>query len=227
MDEQNEWAEAASLRQGLYRFFAGAFLPPDERRLQELELSAAYLDTYGVNRFAFAPWWFGLLDAFDDMPGAELLHSEYVRLFLTSSDGTLCPPVESYYRASAEGGGLAELLSDLERNYRRLGVKVQPDSVESVDHISVQLETMAELCRREAEGASNWESETVHKALHDQYEFISQHPAAWFPRLAERVAGADPMRFYARLTEATDAYLKHEYDFIPGLAHGVSSRDRM
>ncbi|MEE9533560.1 MAG: molecular chaperone TorD family protein, partial [Acidimicrobiia bacterium] len=148
MDEQNEWAEAASLRQGLYRFFAGAFLPPDERRLQELELSAAYLDTYGVNRFAFAPWWFGLLDAFDDMPGAELLHSEYVRLFLTSSDGTLCPPVESYYQASAEGGGLAELLSDLERNYRRLGVKVQPDSVESVDHISVQLETMAELCRR-------------------------------------------------------------------------------
>lgn len=218
MNEQSEWAETARLRQGLYRFFGAAYLPPDAERIEELVRAAAYLGTIGIDRFAFAPWWFGFLAELEEIPASDELNAEYVRLFLSSSRGTLCPPLESFYVTSAEGGGMATLLSGLDGEYRSLGIEVHRGSVESVDHLSVELETLAELCRREAEEAARGEAEAVHALLHLQLGFLTNHLGLWFPGFVGRMNNARPAPFYARLTEAADAFLQHEQDFIPGLS---------
>ncbi len=214
----DEWVDTARLRQGLYRFFGGAYLPPDPMRVEDLARAAMYLDTLGVDRFAFAAPWFAFLEEMKELPASEELHAEHVRLFHTSTQGTLCPPIESFYAASAEGGGLAALLSKLDREYRALGIQVQKGSVESVDHLSVELETMAELCRREGDAAELGDLEAVHGALHLQLRFLSDHVGWWFPRFAARVTDADPLPFYAHLTNAAGGFIAHDRDFIPGLS---------
>lgn len=226
MSGEKEWVDTARLRQGLYRFFGAAYLPPNGERIEDLARAAAYLDTIGVDQFAFAPWWFAFLNELKELPTSEELNSEYVRLFHASSQGTLCPPLESFYKAAAEGGGMANLLSALDREYRALGIQFRQESVESVDHVSVEMETMAELCAREAEAAEQGDADEVHSLLHHQLKFLTEHVGSWFPSFAARVNDAGAVPFYARLTDAAEGFILHERDFIPGLSQHSVAADR-
>ena len=53
----NPAAETARLRQGLYRLFAGALLPPRQALLVELISAADLLEDMDPSRYAFFPEW--------------------------------------------------------------------------------------------------------------------------------------------------------------------------
>jgi len=98
--------ELPRLRQGLYRFFAVAFLPPEAARIEQLAAAAQLLDDLGVDTLAFAPPWLEMRRLLDNGLEMQELATRYVRLFESGSDGALCPPVESFYVSSPrEGGG--------------------------------------------------------------------------------------------------------------------------
>lgn len=50
-------AEIARLRQGLYRFFSLALVPPEPGALDQLAAAADLLDSLDPSRYAFWPDW--------------------------------------------------------------------------------------------------------------------------------------------------------------------------
>jgi TorA maturation chaperone TorD len=212
--------ELTQLRQGLYRYFGEALSPPGAARLESLDGAGQFLDEVGLNQFAFyGPW-----RRFADTVAAtavDLLATEYVRLFDSGVDGALCPPTESYYRGEAKGGGIAKVISDVERAYRRMGV-APPAGSETPDHAAVELEAMSALCGREAVARESGSLGQAAAALLEEDRFLRGHLAAWFPEFSERVAEAPGVeRFYRTLIEAVHAFVVHEVDLVALLRRDI------
>jgi TorA maturation chaperone TorD len=206
-------ADTARLRQGLYRFFAGALLPPEGDRVETLVAAAAYLDGLGIEAFPFAGPWNTMLDAFEVRGAPPELSAEYIRLFASGLDGELCPPTESFYRANAEGGGLAAAVASVQRDYGEMGLNLISTS-EPPDHVTSELEAMAGLCAREV---AFWDSDLPQQAsatLGIERSFLRRHLAAWFPAFRARVERSGRLPFYTATVDAAHAYLTHEVDFI-------------
>lgn len=206
-------AAVARLRQGLYRFFGGALLTPDEARLESLAAAAKLLDGMGMEAYAFHTQWRVLVTAIHELPANRTLNAEYIRLFASGVDFSLCPPIESYYRTEAKGGGMAAMLASLEREYRSLGLTPVADS-EAPDHAATELEVMSALCDGEAVAWSFGNAVNALAALAVQDRFLRDHLSVWFPAFRQRVLDAEALDFYRALIEASHAFLVHDADLI-------------
>ncbi|MEE8330607.1 MAG: molecular chaperone TorD family protein, partial [Acidimicrobiia bacterium] len=203
----------ARLRQGLYRFFGGALLAPDDARLESLAAAAKLLDGMGMEAYAFHTQWRVLVTAIHEFPASRTLAAEYVRLFASGVDFSLCPPIESYYRTEAKGGGMGALVAALEREYHGLGLRPIAGS-EPPDHAATELEVMSALCDGEAIAWTFGNAPNAIAALAGQDRFLRDHLSVWFPAFRQRVLDAEPLDFYRALIEAAHAFLVHDADLI-------------
>jgi len=212
------WAEAARLRQGLYRFFAATLLPPSSERLEMLAESVLLLNTLGIEEYAFAPAWNRVVQLMAAPPDLSELDTEYVRMFESGVDSALCPPNESFYTTSARTGGTATALSELSRLYRELGLTA--GGVQSIqpDHVSTELEVMSALCAQEADLAERAEHHFAGEVLNHEQAFLTAHLAGWFPMFAERVSAASPPFFYEATVVAADAFVRHDTEWVTELS---------
>lgn len=210
------WAPVARLRQGLYRFFGGALLPPDEERLRALAAAAEYLDRGGLEGFAFYGQWRALGERLREPLDLDRLNADYVRLFGSRMGGALCPPVESHYRAKAEGGGVASLVAALQREYRKFGLS-SVNSTENPDHVSTELEVLSALCGREYEAWEEGDVEAVERSLARAHAFLRRHLCVWLPLFRGRVRKSGAAGFYPELVEAGCAFVIHDADFAGAL----------
>lgn len=202
--------ELARLRQGMYRFFASALLPPDEERMAQLNGAAVLLEEWGIEAFAFAPAWRSMREALDEAPPALELEGEFIRLFESGVDGALCPPNESFYLTSVRGGGAATTMATLEREYGRLGVELAEQGSHSADEASPQLELMAYLCGAEASAQEAGAADEVDRLVGEEAGFLAGHLSRWFGDFADRVASSAPQSFYAALTASAAVFVAHD-----------------
>ena len=216
MEQLPEWAGIATTRQGLYRLFGRVLLPPEEGLTQTLEAAAGYLEKRGLMRFPFYPHWSRFRVSLDHAPSTEALATTYVRLFASGVNGALCPPTESWYKADARGGGIAELVATVERDYRVLGFA--PLGVaEPPDHAATELESMSGLCAREAVA---WEARRDHEAamiLEGEERFLRARLATWFGDFAARVETSDAGGWYHAAIDATNAFIIQDVDLVRAL----------
>lgn len=216
MEEEPEWAAIAATRQGLYRMFGRALLPPEDGLTERLRAAAEYLETRHLTRFAFYPHWLAFRSALLDAPTEAELATTYVRLFASGVDGALCPPTESWYKTDARGGESAELVAAVEQHYRALGF-VPIGTAEPPDHAATQLEAMSGLCAREA---AAWQARQDHETaavLESEDQFLRSRLATWFGDFAARVRGTDRNGWYRAVTEVVDAYVVQEVDLVRAL----------
>lgn len=204
--------ELARLRQGMYRFFASALLPPDDERLTQLNGAVSFLEEWGIEAFAFAPAWRSMRDALDDAPPVEDLEAEYIRLFEAGVDGVLCPPTESFYLTSIRQGGAATTAATLEREYARIGVVLAEQGKHSADEASPQLELMAYLCGAEAVAREAGAWDEARGFIEEEAAFLEEHLSLWFGDFAERVAARAPRSFYGALTAAAGVFIAHDQE---------------
>jgi len=216
IEETPEWAAIAATRQGLYRTFGRALLPPDPGLTETLRAAAEYLEEQDLTRFAFYPQWLAFRGALIEVPSDEELAVMYVRLFASGVDGALCPPTESWYKTDARIGGTAELLAALEADYRALGLAAV-GTAEPPDHASTQLEAMSALCGQEAEAWRARQDPDAAAALDRQDRFLRTHLATWFGDFAARVRGSDQNGWYRAVTETVDAFVVSEVDLVRAL----------
>ena len=213
-------ADIARTRQGLYRFLGGALLPPTAGTFDMLAQAIGVLNDRDLDMFAFSPSWRRLGRHFPVDVSGRGLDVDYVRLFASGMSGTLSPPTESYYRVPAKGGGIAEFVAELQREYRAMGIaSVGLD--EAPDHISTELEVMAYLCDVEA-GA--WLDEQIHlveDVLDRQIRFLRRHLAGWVPLFRERVHDAVPSAFYLDLVDTVHSFVIHERDYVHLIRDGL------
>ena len=77
IEETPEWAAIAATRQGLYRTFGRALLPPDPGLTETLRAAAEYLEEQDLTRFAFYPQWLAFRGALIEVPSDEELAVMY------------------------------------------------------------------------------------------------------------------------------------------------------
>jgi TorA maturation chaperone TorD len=220
MTSPAEWADVAKLRQGLYRFLGEALLPPSAETFEMLAGAVVVLNDRDIDVFAFSPDWRKLGRHFPvDITGSGL-DVGYVRLFASGISHALSPPTESYYRVSAKGGGIAEFVGDLQRNYRGMGIE-SSGLDEPPDHISTELEVMAYLCDREANLWADDQVRLVGDVLDQENRFLRRHLTVWIPAFRERVHAADPPSFYRDLVDMVHSFLVHDRDFVHVIRDGM------
>jgi len=209
----SDWAETARTRQGLYRFFGEAFSSPSQDRSELLAGARLILDQRDLDRFAFSLEWRRLGQHFPMEIRGGKLEVEYVRLFASGMSGALSPPTESYYRVPAKGGGIAEFVADLQREYRGMGLAaVSVD--ESPDHLTTELQVMSVLCGQEADAWEAGQEVLAGDMMEKESQFLRRHLVAWVPAFRRRVVAAGPSAFYGDLVNAVHSFVVHDNDYV-------------
>jgi TorA maturation chaperone TorD len=207
------WADVAVMRQGLYRFFGGALLPPGDGRIDQLGGAAGYLESLGIEAFAFGTAWFQLSQTLKAPPDRQQLSADYTRLFVSGAVESLCPPVESFYRADARSGAAAALTAGVQRDYAAIGLQSSAVGLPP-DHATAELEAMSVLAGTEHQAWLAEEREAVFAIVTDETRFLRRHLSVWFPMFQRRVAANDEGGFYGRLVTAAHSFTVHDADLM-------------
>lgn len=206
-------AELAQLRQGVYRFLAATFLPPEPARLEALMLAARFFrENLGAFAgFSFYRPWRSLIEVFstDRILDSNGLERAYTRLLVPSGRGSL--PYESVYLDPKRL--LAGLIqAELEGEYRSAGLILRPDNHELPDHISVELEFMAFLCAREARAWLEGPGGPGRRDLETEESFLTRHLSRWLPLFAREVRGLGDLQPYTLAAEVAATFVLHDLD---------------
>lgn len=213
--------ELARLRQGTYRLFSAAFLPPQPERLINLLAGADALEEMGMAHLAFYKEWVPWRRALNDVDDVVSIDVEYVRMFTTGIAGAVSPPTESFYDSDPIRGEVAEVLGSLRLVYDKY--RLEPTSVvsDTLDHVSIQLEVMSALCAREAEARADHNDRRLESTLDNQLEFTQDHLGSWLPAFVDRIASAETAPFYATLAPAAASFVHHDAGVVRSLCRGV------
>jgi TorA maturation chaperone TorD len=204
------------MRQGLYRTFGRALLPPEPGLTDTLRVAADFLEAQDLTPFVFYPQWLSFREALVEPPDDLHLATSYVRLFASGVDHALCPPTESWYKTDARIGESAELVAAVEADYRMLGLAAV-GSAEPPDHAATQLEAMSALCGRESLAWRSRQDPEVATILERQDRFLRTHLATWFGDFAARVREVGEDAWYLSVTDVVDAFVIQEVDLVRAL----------
>jgi TorA maturation chaperone TorD len=80
------------------------------------------------------------------------------------------------------------------------------------DHISIELEVMAELARREADGWDADDEAAVRTCLHQQKHFLDSHLGRWGPAFCRQVQAKAQTAFYGQIASLLGDLLESEAD---------------
>lgn len=110
------------------------------------------------------------------------IQAEYVALFDRPSTGHRLSPFESVQRHGIVNRGTIAALDEF---YRRFGLALAPDAMETGDHCSVELAFMSFLAFQDAEAQRlGQDGEAFRQA---QIDFLREHIMQWMPGWLERI----------------------------------------
>lgn len=208
----NILAHVAQARSTVYGWLALSFYEPDEALL------AALTDGTVATDLTACTEWLGEQDQQRLLPGIEALapaagelealRAEHGRLFGRSVERI--SPCEATYRWKGCGDVLGEgedLRRGLQQLYGQFGVA---PAAEPADHIAVQLEFMAYLCRHEAREWEAGASSAARQLRRQASDFLADHPGKWIPAFSWRLSRQASGSFYAIAAGLADRWLEFE-----------------
>ncbi len=132
---------------------------------------------------------------------------EFAALFL--GPGEHISPHESVHLP--QGGTLwgAETVT-VRKFVDALGFKYADDYSGIPDHISVELELMAELARRESVAWEQGDTEAAANSLAYQCQFMAEHLAKWVPAFCTKVTNVAGLPFYRDMAQLTKDFVESE-----------------
>lgn len=142
----------------------------------------------------------------------EELAVEYAALFL--GPGEHVSPYESVYAERGTGTLWGEQTVAVRRYVEAAGFECEGKHAGIPDHVSVELEFMSELSRREAEAWSRGDRAAAANCLEYQQEFMSEHLGTWVFRFCERVVETAGLPFYRDIARLTSEFLDEEREDI-------------
>lgn len=190
-------------RSGFYGFLATVFRSePSEAQIKGMK-SPAFREALGDLNFGFPET--------GERELAGDLAVEYAALFL--GPGGHVSPHESVH--VKEGGQLLGEAAVAVRNYiEACGFEYDPDYHGLPDHLSTELEFMAEVSRQEAVAWRELEFGKTLNCLEYEGEFLARHIGRWAPAFCERVLERAELPFYRRIVELMQNFLDSEVSEI-------------
>lgn len=218
MNSLSEYAALLSNRENLYRFFARLYRKEVDADLFE------HLSTMGFPSECEDPELaegYQMLAEYLRQPGADPLTDlavDYARVFLGAGiyESEAAYPYESVY-TSKEHLIMQEARDQVLEIYRTKGL----DRVESLevpeDHIALELEFMAHLCKKaiDAIEAKNWAQ--VASSLKEQEDFLTQHLGNWTPEFCKDILKYSATDFYKAVSKLTNGFLHMDRSIIANL----------
>ena len=148
----------------------------------------------------------------------ESLAVEYTRLFIGPKDHI--PPFESLY--NFKKGEIRQIWGtatvEVKRIIESAGLSFRKDYGGIPDHISIELEFMQKLVKKEAE---LWDEQKngslLFKTIKLEKKFIDEHLKVWIPSFCQKVKEAARYGFYRNVTELTEDFIVTEKEEVENL----------
>jgi len=141
----------------------------------------------------------------------EKLAIEYTRLFV--GPGKHISPHESvqHKKEGVQSGQLwGELTTEVKKIIESSGLEYTSEYTGMPDHISVELEFMQQVVRRESQAWEADDDETARLCLKNEKIFIDEHLCGWIPKFCEKVIEAAEMTFYREMARLTLSFIEFE-----------------
>jgi TorA maturation chaperone TorD len=210
--------ELARFRQGMYKIFSAAFLPPTPERLGDLIAGADTLEAMGLPYLAFYTEWLPWRQALNSIHDVIEVEVEYVRMFATGVAGAASPPTESFYTADPVRGEVGEVLASLAATYNTFRLEPTGTVTDTLDHISIELEVMSALCGYEAEARGDENQRRLDIMLDHERSFLEEHLLVWLPTFADRISAAGSVPLFANLGPAVLSFVHHDLGVVKFLS---------
>jgi TorA maturation chaperone TorD len=210
--EQIQWEEARST---VYGFFSQAFLRGPNQQFLETLISDTGVENLGgifpdpVYRQELAQVG---LDAREGRLSLERAILDFEALFRVPGPRYLSP-YESVYRSQSAGGRgclCGPEAVAVEQFYLREGLTPNAGFTELPDHVGVEMEFMAFLCRKTWEAKKAGDPGAVQEYHHQQYCFFTEHLGGWAGLLAQRLASQAQTSLYRFLGNFLQLFLELE-----------------
>ena len=107
-------------------------------------------------------------------------------------------------------GNVKSVTITVEQFYRRAGMPVLDRCIEMADHLGLELEFMAALCRLEAELEDAGDPAALERCLDLQRTFLEEHLSRWAPACCENVVRHARYGFYKAIAHLTREFLGSE-----------------
>lgn len=148
---------------------------------------------------------------------------EYANLFL-GIKGKISHPSESAYQTK---GFLEanEIVVDVLNAYWDAGVDKAEEFAEPPDHIAVELQFMAYLCKKIIESVEKGEKDDILKYIQMQSSFLTKHLSQWIPSFAKDVIKTAEADFYKALAIITKRFIELDNAFVKNLLQGMAGPD--
>ncbi len=203
-NQENPLAGTAEERGNLYGFLAAVFREEvTAERLRKIR-NPSFLNALAKSGAAFGT-------AFRKAPEPELLEElavEYCALFL--GPGGHISPHESVYRENGSGQLMGPEASAVRRYIEAAGFKYDEDYHGFADHISIELEFMAETAKQEAQAWRQGDFDRARNCLQYEKDFLTNHLECWAFTLCEQVELFSSVSFYREIARLTAEFLKNE-----------------
>jgi TorA maturation chaperone TorD len=143
------------------------------------------------------------------------LAAEYAALFLNASARAV-HAFESVY-TSPERLVMQRARDEVLREYREAGVERARDFREPEDHLALECEFMAHLCRKSLQALQGGDRASAVALLKTQLGFLRHHLVTWVPRFCDDLRRATDSAFYQWAAGLTADLVRSEQDAIPQL----------
>ncbi len=149
-----------------------------------------------------------------ELPSADLASvrteaaAEFAALLLNMSADPVFP-YESVY-TSAERLLMQKARDEVLADYRSSGFERAGDLNVPEDHVAIEFEFMARLCRKELDAASAGDDAAADTAHEAQRAFARDHLLTWVPQLCDDLERRAKLGLYRGLAETTRQFLEFE-----------------
>ena len=216
MNETSEFAALISNRENLYRFLSRLYrIEVDEpllRQLTGMGFPTECDDPELAEGYRILTAW--LRNSGND-PLTDLA-VDYARIFLGAGiyEGVAASPYESVY-TSEERLIMQEARDQVLAVYQTKGL--QPAELTEIpeDHIALELEFLAHLCRETLNAGGD--RARVSTLLREQKEFLEQHPGKWIPAFCADIEKCASTDFYRAIGKITLGFLNMERAILEDL----------
>jgi TorA maturation chaperone TorD len=162
--------------------------------------------------------------AFARLPKSEREWNEQYESAFGLLGGSKCPPYETEFVASKLTFQRSNMLADVAGFYHAFGFQVSTTHPDRPDHVTLQLEFMAQLLQLEWQARHSAGKEPGSRAeicYEAARRFLREHVAWWVPTFSRMLERQDPDGFYAEIAHFLAALVA-----VERALNGISASDQ-
>ena len=123
-----------------------------------------------------------------DLPlpaSVDVYEQEFLATFEVGLPQPLCPLIESHWNRSQP---VPKVLHENLLFYRKFGLRLREDCIETPDHLRHQAEFLAHVCRSEALALETGDVERARQYAQCGQDFLTRHLGRWIPLAAHSLS---------------------------------------